>query len=141
MPDEFATKYDLNRTDKRISNEIREVRNIVDEHTQEISRLKVLYKTLEDLPRTFHSLDKTLTVVCSNLESIQGQMIEIKSSVDEQSRAIKNLQKSDNKQDEEIRRVDNKSKVDWIQMITQNFWKILATFGTIYVVIYNFLNK
>lgn len=141
MPDEVVTKYELNRTDKRLSGEIHEVRTIVETHTEEISRLKVLYKTLEDLPTTFHNLDKTLTVVCNNLESIQGQMTEIKSSVDEQSNAIKNLQKNDDEQDEEILRVDNKGKVDWVQAITQNFWKILAAFATIYVVIYTFINK
>lgn len=141
MPDEVVTKYELNRTDKRLSGEIHEVRTIVETHTEEISRLKVLYKTLEGLPATFHNLDKTLSVVSANLGSIQSQMEGIRNSVDEQSQAIKNLQKSDNKQDEEIRRVDDKGKVDWIQMITQNFWKILATFATIYVVIYTFINK
>lgn len=141
MPDEVVTKYELNRTDKRLSNEIHEVRTIVEDHTVEISRLKALYKTLEQLPDTFHSLDKTLTVVRSNLENIQHQMTEIKSSVDGQSQAIKSLQKNDDEQDEEIRRVDNKGKIDWIQFITENFWKILATFGTIYVVIYTLINK
>lgn len=136
---EYATKYDLNRLDKRLTNEIDENRKEISRYSNEITRLQAMYKTLEELPGTFHKLDKTLTLVGANMESLERKMTDLQESVNNQNQAIMALQKNDDEQDSEIRRVDNKGKVDWIEAITKNFWKILATLGTVYAIVYSIL--
>lgn len=132
---EYATKYDLNSVDKRLSKEMQENRDHINEHSQEIARLGAVYKQLEALPLTITNLDKTITIISSNLEKMGENLNEVKDSVQEQEQAIKEIRAENNKQNEDIESIDNKSKIDIMVLIRDNFWKILSVIAAGYVVI------
>lgn len=141
MPDEYVTKYDLNAVDKRLSAEAKENRDRIDEHTQKISKLESLYESLEELPATMASLDKTISLIGNNLSSMDKNIEEVKADVLAQSETIAEMRKEHTEMHEEIEEVDNKSKVDWAVFITNNFWKIVAVCGIIYIVAKEIIGK
>ncbi len=132
---EFATKFDLNAVDKRLTSEIKENREYIDAHSQKIARLEAVYQSLENLPLTITNLDKTITVISGKLESMDRNIEEVKESVAEQGQIIKEVKSENSAQSENIRKIDNKSKIDWAVFITNNFWKILSVCGIIYIVV------
>lgn len=136
---EFASKYDLNNVDHRLSEEIRENREIIDEHSKEIARLEAVYKSLEGLPDTIANLDKTIAIIGNNLESMDRNLADVKESVSFQEQAIKDLKGENRTQNENIERIDNKSKIDWAEFVTKNFWKILCILGIGYAIIKSIL--
>lgn len=137
----FATKYELNQLDKRLSGETKTNRENIAKHDAEIARLTVLYESLKDLPKTMHNLDKTITTIGENLRSIQSNMIGLRQDVNEQNIAISKLKESDSEQDDRIDKVDGKGKIDLVDSLTKNFWKILALFGTVYYVLNDLVNR
>lgn len=130
---EHITKYDLNNLDKRLSAEIRENRKKIEENSDMISRLEAVYKSLEGLPLTITNLDKTITVIGANLDSMDRNLKDVKESVTTQAEAIREIRKENKQQNESIDKIDNKSKVDWAEFITNNFWKIFAVCGILYI--------
>lgn len=137
---EYATKEELDRLDKRLTVETKENREYIDNHSQEIARLKAVYHSLEGLPTTITNLDKTITIIGINLESVDKNLSDLKSSVAEQQQTIKEIRKNDKIQNANIEKIDNKSKIDWAVFVTNNLWKIFAVFGMIYIII-NFLTQ
>ena len=136
---EFATKYDVNTVDNRLSAEIRENREHIEAHSREIARLEAVYKSLEDLPNTIANLDKTMSVIGGRLASMEQNLDEVKENVSYQKQVIQDLKGENKEQNATINRIDNKSKIDWQDFITQNFWKILCIFGVGYVIIKSIL--
>lgn len=98
-----------------------------------ISRLETVYKSLEGLPLTITNLDKTITVIGANLESMDRNLEDVRESVANQELAINEIRKENKDQNENIDKIDNKSKIDWAEFITSNFWKIFAVAGALYV--------
>lgn len=132
---EFATKYDLNNLDKRLTKEINDDRERINGQSRAISRLEAVYASLAGLPDAIANLDKTTTVIGANLELMNKNIEEVKKSVSEQQQSINNISAENIKQDEDINRIDNKSKIDWAVFITNNFWKIFALGTAAYVII------
>lgn len=132
---EYITKYDLNSLDKRLSSEIKENRDYIDEHSREIARLEAVYRSLENLPNTIASLDKTITVIGTNLESMDKNLADVKESVSNQELTINELRGENKNQNKHIERIDNKSKIDWAEFVTDNFWKLFGAFALLYAII------
>lgn len=138
---EFATTYYVNVVDKRLSAEIKENRDHIDEHSKEIARLEAVYKSLEDLPNTIANLDKTMALIGGRLESMEANVEETKESVLYQNKVIQDLKGENKSQNENIERIDNKSKIDWQELITKNFWKVLCILFGGYAIISTFLER
>lgn len=136
---EYATKYDLNRVDKRLTQEISANREKIEEHDRTLSRLETLYASLEGLPSTIVSLDKTITIIGNNLESMSKNLEEVRKDVHLQGQAINNINSDNKEQNEKIEEIDNKSKIDLLEFVTKNFWKIFSLLGVGYLVIKSIL--
>lgn len=134
-PDEFVNKYDLNSVDKRLTAEISETRKTLDEHTAILARLETMYSSLESLPTTISNLDKTITLIGANLDSMDKSLNEVKESVSKQGYSIDTLRAENKKQNENISKIDGKSKIDWAVFVTENFWKLFAIIAAVYVFI------
>lgn len=123
------------QVEKRLTDEIHTTREIVNEHTKALSRLETLYSTLEGLPSTITSLDKTITIIGNNLETMNKNLEDVKKDVRSQGETIHDIHNENKKQEEKITTIDNKSKIDWAEFITKNFWKVFGVFGLAYVAI------
>lgn len=132
---DIATRYDLNALDTRLTSDIKENREYIDMHSQKIAKLEAVYQSLENLPFTITNLDKTITIISGKLESMDKNIEEVKESVEEQGQIIKDVKSENMKQNENIARVDNKSKIDWAVFLTNNFWKVLGVCGVLYIAI------
>ena len=138
---EYATKYDVNTVDNRLSAEIRENREHIEAHSREIARLEAVYKSLEDLPNTISNLDKTMSLIGGRLESMETNLEEVKENVSYQKKVIQDLKGENKKQNENIDRIDNKSKIDWQDFITKNFWKVLCILCAGYAIISTLIER
>ncbi len=132
---EYATKHDLDSVDQRLTTELREHREYIDAHSREIARLEAVYQSLESLPNTIANLDKTITVIGNNLESMDRNLEDVRQSVSNQEQTIQEIRKENKSQNETIHKIDDKSKIDWAEFITKNFWKIFCIFGVIYAIL------
>lgn len=145
---ELVTKYDLNQLDKRLGESLHEIREQLNRNSQSIVRLEAVYNSLEGLPNTITNLDKTITAIGYNLKSMDRNLADVKVSVSKQGEAIERLENENktqneaiHQQDEDIQRVDNKSKIDWAVFLTNNFWKVLGIGGVLYAVVRIILDK
>lgn len=134
----YATMYDLNSVDNRLSAEIKENRDYLDNHSRAIARLEAVYNSLEGLPATIANLDKTITIIGGNLESMDKNIEEVKHSLAQQEKAIEEIKIENKGQNEEIEKIDNKSKIDWAEFVTKNFWKVFAVGAAVIALIQSF---
>lgn len=126
MPEpQYVTKDGLDRVDNRLTEQIRENSRHIKQNSESIVKLETLYGTLVKLPDTIASLEKTVLNVGHNMEIMATRMNQINESVQEQRDAIQALKEENEKQNETIDRVDSKSKIDWANFISGNFWNIL----------------
>lgn len=134
----YVTRDELAGTEKRLSRDIKENRDRINEHTESIARLDTLYTSLEGLPGAISNLDKTLFQLGENMNSMKEQM---NSQMDDVNNSIQSLRNADAKHEEEIEQIDSKSKIDWQSAITNNFWKILSACLGAWVVIQFIINN
>lgn len=121
-----VTKDAFDRLDARLSAEIRENAKHIKQNSEAIVKLETLYSTLVKLPDTIVSLEKTILKIDHNMDALATRMDQINQSVQEQKETIKGLKDENQKQNDAIEAVDNKSKVDWANFLTGNFWSILV---------------
>lgn len=119
------TKEALDRIDTKFTTEIRELNKHIKENSQSIVKLETLYSTLVKLPDAISALEKTVVGVNHNLETMSDRIKQINESVQEQRESVKALREENQRQNETIEAVDNKSKIDWSEFITKNFWNIV----------------
>ena len=122
----YVTKEGLDRVDTRLSAEIKENARHIKQNSEAIVKLETLYGTLVKLPDAIASLEKTVVGVNHNLESMSNRINQINDSVVEQKGSLEKLREENAVQNKEIEKVDNKSKVDWANFVTGNFWNILT---------------
>lgn len=122
----YVTKEGLDRVDNRLSAEIKENERQIKQNSEAIVKLETLYGTLVKLPDAIASLEKTVVGVNHNLESMSNRINQINDSVVEQKGSLEKLREENAVQNKEIEKVDNKSKVDWANFVTGNFWNILT---------------
>lgn len=121
----YVTQEMLDHVDNRLTAEIKENTDKIQQNSESIVKLETLYGTLVKLPDAIASLEKTVVGVNHNLETMNDRINQINSSVQEQRDSLDKLHEENMAQNQEIAKVDNKSKVDWAEFFTGNFWNIL----------------
>lgn len=137
---EYVSRNELENTDRRLSKEIKENRDHIDEHSKSIARLEAVYESLEGLPNTISNLERTMTTISSTIETVGKNLNEVKQSVHEQEQSINEIKSENKRQNESISRIDNKSKIDIMVMVRDNFWKLLSVVAAGYIV-FDFVMK
>lgn len=122
----YATTEALGRVEQRVEGKISELNNRVDKNSTSITRLETLYGTMVKLPDTIMALEKTVMEVNHCLSSMNQRITQINDNVESQRKMIQDLRDENQQQDEQINRVDNKSKIDWVHFGTSNFWSIIS---------------
>lgn len=136
MPDaNYVLREDLANVERRLSEEIHENRATIMNNSEAIVKLETLYGTLVKLPDTIDSLKETVIGINTNLQAMNDKIGQIQSSFIAHKEEIKELKDDNKKQDEQIERVDSKGKVDWIDFITDNFWKVILAVGILYLMV------
>lgn len=120
-----VSKEALDRIDAKFTAEIREINKHIKENGEAIVKLETLYSTLVKLPDAISALEKTVVGVNHNLETMSDRIKQINESVQAQRESVKALREENQRQNETISKVDNKSKIDWSEFITKNFWSII----------------
>lgn len=121
----YITQEMLDHVDNRLTAEIKDNTEKIQQNSEAIVKLETLYGTLVKLPDAIASLEKTVVGVNHNLETMNTRIDQINASVQEQRDSLKQLHNENALQDKEIEKVDNKSKIDWASFVTGNFWNIL----------------
>lgn len=140
MPDSnFVLREDFDKENQRLSEEIKENRARIACNSEAIVKLETLYGTLVKLPDTIDQLKETVVGINANLTAMNDRIIQTQELVLNQKQAIDDIRMDNRKQDETINRVDSKGKVDWIEFITNNFWKVFLAVGIIYMMVKDML--
>lgn len=105
-------------------------------HDREISVLQTLVENFKDLPSAINNLEKTMALMGQNLENLNKKVDTILKGADSQS---EHDREKDKEQDEKIRALDDKSKVDIILFLKNNWWKIVMTIAVLLVLIEKYI--
>lgn len=136
MPDQtYATSISVDKIENRLNAEIFEINKHIKDNSEAIVRLETLYGTLSELPSAIASLDKSIVSLEHSLKAIDSRIEVMHDSIQAQRESIEALKEENSEQNKTIEAVDNKSKIDWSEFITKNFWSLLAKVGGAIVVI------
>lgn len=95
----------------------------LNKHDRQITVLETLVENLRDLPSALNNLEKTMALMRQNLEILNGKVDSVLERADK-------IDEHDAKQDSKISKLDNKSKVDILVVIKENWWKICLAVAT-----------
>lgn len=102
----------------------------LNKHDRQISVLETVVENFKGLPSAINSLEKTMALMGQNLENINKKVDTILESADSKDEHDK---EKDKEQDERIRALDDKSKVDILVFLKSNWWKIVMTAAALLV--------
>lgn len=105
-------EYQLEITN--LQGEVSKLYSKVNSVDRRITASETLISTWKDLPVTIASLDKTLTLVQQNLESLNEKL----------DRHIQDAESKDVAQDAKLKQMDDNSKIDIVKTIRDNWWKL-----------------
>ena len=108
MAEEYILRGEYNHDKEKIYSNISST-------NQRITVLETMFEAFKTLPASLASLDKTMALMQSNLENLNRQVDKI--DKDNQSR--------NDAQDKSIKEIDSKSKIDFLQYVKDNWWKLL----------------
>lgn len=137
----YATCEALDRVDNRLTRDVAFNKEAIARNSESIIELKTLYGSLLKLPDTISSLEKTVIGINNNLEKLTDRMDNMRHELVQNRDSIEELREENRQQNKNIQEVDNKSKIDWIQAINANFWKIIALFGVAYYILKDLIGK
>lgn len=133
MPEtEYASVQALTRVEERLSKEIEANKASIQNACESIIKLEVMYQALAALPAAIASLEKTMVGVQQNLEGMNSKIDYMQDKLTNQKASIKGLEEENKQQNEQIAKIDDKGKIDWIEAISKNFWKVLVAVGALY---------
>ena len=115
-----------------------ETEKIFDKLNKNDRRITVVETVIENfkgLPAALNSLEKTMALMGQNLENLNKKVDTILESADSKDEHDK---EKDKEQDERIRALDDKSKVDIIVFLKSNWWKVAMIAAVLLVL---FLNR
>lgn len=104
----------------------------LNKHDRQISVLETLVENLRGLPSAINSLEKTMAIMGENLANLNTKVDVV---IDEKER----ISQKDIEQDKQIRELDEKSKVDILDFIRDNWWKICVVCAVIGIFIKDIL--
>lgn len=99
-------------------------------HDREISVLQTVVENFKDLPSAINSLEKTMALMGQNLENLNKKVDTILEGADFKN---EHDREKDREQDERIRALDDKSKVDILVFLKNNWWKIAMSLAVLLV--------
>lgn len=102
----------------------------LNKHDRQISVLETVVENFKGLPSAINSLEKTMALMGQNLENLNKKVDTILESADSKYEHDK---EKDKEQDERIRALDDKSKVDILVFLKSNWWKIVMTVAVLLV--------
>lgn len=102
----------------------------LNKHDRQISVLETVVENFKGLPSAINSLEKTMALMGQNLENLNKKVDTILESADSKDEHDK---EKDKEQDERIRALDDKSKVDILVFLKSNWWKIVMTAAVLLV--------
>lgn len=105
-------------------------------HDREISVLQTVVENFKDLPSAINSLEKTMALMGQNLENLNKKVDTILEGEDFKSEHDK---EKDKEQDERIRALDEKSKVDILVFLKNNWWKIAMSIAVLLVLLEKYI--
>ena len=105
-------------------------------HDREISILQTVVENFKDLPSAINSLEKTMALMGQNLENLNKKVDTILKGADSQS---EHDREKDREQDEKIRALDDKSKVDILVFLKNNWWKIAMSISVLLVLVEKYI--
>ena len=105
-------------------------------HDREISVLQTVVENFKDLPSAINSLEKTMALMGQNLENLNKKVDTILEGADSK---IEHDKEKDNEQDERIRALDEKSKVDILVFLKNNWWKIAMSIAVLLVLLEKYI--
>lgn len=120
----------LSETDKIFSK--------LNRHDREISVLQTVVENFKDLPSAINSLEKTMALMGQSLENLNKKVDTILKGTD--TRLGRDKEK-DKEQDERIRELDEKSKIDILVFLKNNWWKIVMTIAVLMVLFEKYIPK
>lgn len=120
----------LSETDKIFSK--------LNRHDREISVLQTLVENFKGLPSAINSLEKTMALMGQSLENLNKKVDTILKGTD--TRLGQDKEK-DKEQDERIRELDEKSKIDILVFLKNNWWKIVMTIAVLMVLFEKYIPK
>lgn len=107
-------------------------------HDREISVLQTVVENFKDLPSAINSLEKTMALMGQSLENLNKKVDTILKGTD--TRLGQDKEK-DKEQDERIRELDEKSKIDILVFLKNNWWKIVMTIAVLMVLFEKYIPK
>lgn len=107
-------------------------------HDREISVLQTVVENFKDLPSAINSLEKTMALMGQNLENLNNKVDTILKGTDPKLGQDK---EKDKEQDERIRELDEKSKIDILVFLKNNWWKIVMTVAVLMVLFEKYIPK
>lgn len=105
-------------------------------HDREISILQTVVENFKDLPSAINSLEKTMALMGQNLENLNKKVDTILEGTDSKSERER---EKDKEQDEKIRALDDKSKVDILVFLKNNWWKIAMSIAVLLVLVEKYI--
>lgn len=105
-------------------------------HDREISVLQTVVENFKDLPSAINSLEKTMALMGQNLENLNKKVDTILEGADSK---IEHDKEKDKEQDERIRALDEKSKVDILVFLKTNWWKIAMSIAVLLVLLEKYI--
>lgn len=105
-------------------------------HDREISVLQTVVENFKDLPSAINSLEKTMALMGQNLENLNKKVDTILEGEDFK---IEHDKEKDKEQDERIRALDEKSKVDILVFLKNNWWKIAMSIAVLLVLLEKYI--
>lgn len=112
-----------------------ETEKIFDKLNKNDRRITVVETVIENfkgLPAALNSLEKTMALMGQNLESLNKKVDTILESADSKDEYDK---EKDKEQDERIKALDDKSKVDILEALKKNWWGIVLVVAAIFIII------
>lgn len=105
-------------------------------HDREISVLQTVVENFKDLPSAINSLEKTMALMGQNLENLNKKVDTILEGADFKN---EHDREKDREQDERIRALDDKSKVDILVFLKNNWWKIAMSIAVLLVLLEKYI--
>lgn len=123
--EDWVTRAEYQLEITNLQGEVSKLYSKVNSVDRRITASETLISTWKDLPVTIASLDKTLTLVQQNLESLNEKL----------DRHIQDAESKDVAQDAKLKQMDDNSKIDIVKTIRDNWWKLcMAVAAVIYFV-------
>lgn len=103
---------------------------------KEVTVLQTMFDNFRDLPESINKLDKTMALISQNLELLNQKVNSFVSSEECKNTSSKD---KDQEQDEKIRALDEKSKIDILVFVKTNWWKIVMTIAAFLILFQKYI--